>query len=36
MTKNKDDNVNKLNAEIKHLKETGISIIEGRDTLKKN
>jgi chromosome segregation ATPase len=35
MTKNQDDNVNKLNAEIKHLKETGISIVEERDKIKK-
>ena len=35
MTKNKDDNVNKLNSEIKNLKDTGISIIEERDKIKK-
>ena len=35
MTKTQDDNVNKLNAEIKHLKETGISIVEERDKIKK-
>ena len=35
MTKTQDDNVNKLNEEIKHLKETGISIVEERDKIKK-
>ncbi len=34
-TKTQDDNVNKLNEEIKHLKETGISIVEERDKIKK-